>query len=230
MSVNNDGFTTRALVLRLVAKDVYLNRQMMTSAFVGGLVALVLCTTGKTGYSIGGVLYITAMLAFGVVLAMYNIAQERKERSALFVLSLPLAPRDYVHAKLLGTTLTFFIPWSVLSVGAILVIWITPTPDGAIPITVLILVYFLFTFSVMAAVALLVNCDAKMTLAIICTNMSVTFFMFGIARVHGIGGFEQRATPLWSGAFFVALACELALIAIAFAVPLVYYSRKRDFL
>jgi ABC-type transport system involved in multi-copper enzyme maturation permease subunit len=223
--------TTRALVLRLMAKDVYLNRQMMIAALIGGSVSLILAGTSRLGYDIGSVSFITTMMAFGVILAMYSITQERKDRSAMFVLSLPLAPMDYVRAKLLGTTLTYFIPWSVLSAGAILVIALTPIPDGLMPMTVLLLVYFLFTFSVMTLVALLVSSEAKTMLAIIGTNMSLTFFMFGLARSPGIGfGLDRKETPLWTGSFFALLATELTLIAIALAIPLCFNLRRKEFL
>jgi len=223
--------TTRALVLRLMAKDVYLNRQTMFAALIGGLASLIIASTSGIGYSIGSISFITTMMAFGVVLAMFSIAQERKDRSGMFVLSLPLAPMDYVRAKLLGTTLTYFIPWSVLSAGAVLVIPLTPLPDGAMPMTVLLLVYFLLTFSVMALVALLVSSEAKTTLAIIATNMSLTFFMFGISRIHGIGwGLDRKETPTWSGSFFAVLAAELAVIAITFAIPMCFNLRKKEFL
>jgi len=223
--------TTRALVLRLMAKDVYLNRQTMFAALIGGLASLIIASTSGIGYSIGSISFITTMMAFGVVLAMFSIAQERKDRSGMFVLSLPLAPMDYVRAKLLGTTLTYFIPWSVLSAVAVPVIPLTPLPDGAMPMTVLLLVYFLLTFSVMALVALLVSSEAKTTLAIIATNMSLTFFMFGISRIHGIGwGLDRKETPTWSGSFFAVLAAELAVIAITFAIPMCFNLRKKEFL
>jgi len=230
MSDPNDTIT-RALVLRLMAKDMYLNRQTMVAALIGGILSLILAGTNRLGYSIGSVSFITTMMAYGVVLAMYSIAQERKDRSGLFVLSLPIAPSDYIRAKLFGTTLTFFIPWSILSAGAVLLIAITPLPDGLMPMTVLLLVYFLCTFSIMAAVALFVNSDGKTTLAIIATNMSLTFFMFGIARIPGLGGsLDQQSTPTWSGAFFAVLAGELALIAIALTAPLYLHQHKKDFI
>jgi ABC-2 type transport system permease protein len=223
--------TTRALMLRLMLKDIYLNRQMIVVALIGGSASLSIAGTGRTGYSIGSISFITTMMAFGVVLAMFSIAQERKDRSGMFVLSLPLAPMDYVRAKLLGTTLTYFIPWLVLSAGAILLIAVTRIPDGLIPTTVLLLVYFLVTFSIMALVALLVSSDAKTTLAIIGTNMSLTFFMFGISRVHGIGfGLDRAATPAWTGSFFAVLGAELALIAITLGIPLCFNLRRKEFL
>src|SRR5262249_38359456 len=192
---------------------------------------VVLCGTNRMGYNIGSVAFITAVMAYGVVLAMYNIAQERKERAALFVLGLPIAPQDYVRAKLLGTVLAFLLPWTVLTAVAVVVILTSRIPDGLLPFTLLVLVYFVCTFSAMAAVALMVNCDAKITVAITCTNRSVTIFMFGAGQLPGVGGGEMRATTMiWSPWFFVILAAELAVIALSFAVPLFYYSRKRDFL
>jgi hypothetical protein len=227
---DQSAFTNGSLVLRLAAKDLYLHRQMMIAALVGGLVSLALASTSQFGYNVGSVAFITTMMAYAVILAMYNIAQERRERAALFVLSLPLSPQDYVRAKLLGTTLTFIIPWTVLTVGAVAHVWLTRLPDGFLPFTILLLVYFLCTFVIMMAVALIVSSEAKMTMAIVFTNMSVTLFMFGVARLDGIGGFEQRQTAVWGTSFFAVLVGELVVIAVAGAIPLYYHSRKRDFL
>jgi ABC-2 type transport system permease protein len=224
-----DSVSTRTLVRRLAAKDLYLNRGMMLVALFSGIASLFIAGINRTGYSIGSVSFITTVIAYGVILAMYNVAQERKVRSFLFVLSLPLAPRDYVHAKLLGTLVTFLIPWTVLAVGAFVLIKVTWIPDGLLPITVLLLVYFVCTFSIVTAAALLTTSEAVTTLIIVATNMSVTFFMFAVGPVTHLNSAAPAATPDWNATVLAILAGELVLIAAALVTPSIYFSRKRDF-
>ena len=222
--------STGTLVRRLAAKDLYFNRGMMFVAILSGMASLVIAGINRTGYSIGSVSFITTVIAYGVILAMYNVAQERKVRSTLFVLSLPLAPRDYVRAKLLGTLITFLIPWAVLAVGAFLLIAFTWVPDGLMPITLLLLVYFVCTFSIVTAAALITTSEAVTTLIIVATNMSVTFFMFAIGPLTHFNLDAPTATPDWNGAVLAILGGELLLIAVALVIPSLYFSRKRDFL
>ena len=59
-------------------------------------------------------IWLTTIVAFGVVLAMIAIANERKERTLQFVLSLPLSHGDYVRIKVIGLLLCFLVPWFVL--------------------------------------------------------------------------------------------------------------------
>jgi hypothetical protein len=229
VSTDLHSASTRTLVRRLAAKDLYLNRGMMLVAIIAGLASLVIASINRTGYSIGSVCFITTVIAYGVILAMYNIAQERKVKSTLFVLSLPLAPRDYIRAKLLGTLATFLIPWTVLAIGACVLIAFTQIPDGLLPMTLLLLVYFVCTFSIVTAAALMTTSEAVTTLIIVATNMSVTFFMFAVGPITHFNS-APAATPDWNATVLAILAGELVLIAVALATPSIYYSRKRDFL
>lgn len=230
MTSDLDSASTGTLVRRLAAKDLYLNRGMMLVAIIAGLVSLAIAAINRTGYNFGSVSFITTVIAYGVILAMYNIAQERKVRSLLFVLSLPLAPRDYVRAKLLGTLATFLIPWAVLAVGVFALIAFTWIPDGLMPMTLLVMVYFFCTFSIVTAAALMTSSEAVTTLIIVGTNMSVTFFMFAVGPVTHFSNAAPGDTPDWNGSVLAILAGELLLIAVALITPSIYFSRKRDFL
>ncbi len=125
----------------------------------------------------------TVLIAYGVILPMYAIAGERRERTRLFVLSLPVSRGDYVLAKVLGVTLTFLIPWTVLLIGAWLLILATPMPDGLIVFTTLLMTFALADFGVIACAAMLIHSEGGMAVVIVFMNMSVTF-MVGIRASH----------------------------------------------
>ena len=222
---------TQSLVWRLAMKDLHVHRGLMLAAAIGGIVSLLAASVNRVGFSIGSICFITTVIAYGVVLAMFSVAQERKDKSVMFVLSLPIAPRDYVRAKLLGTLITFLIPWALLTAGAFVLIAASPgIKDGLMPTALLMQVYFLCAFCVVMAVALIASSEVVMTFSIIITNMSFTLFMVGIGQIPSFANAGERATANWSPAFFAVLAGELALIAIALSVPSFYYSRRRDFI
>lgn len=219
---------TNALVLRLAAKDLYLYRWMLIAAVVAGFASLLIAPLSKTAFNIGSVTFITTLIAYGVILAMYNIAQERRDKAALFALSLPVDTRAYVRAKLIGTFTGFLIPWAVLTLGAVATILLTIIPDSLITLAVLLLVFFVCTFSVVTAGALVAKSELVTTIIIVVTNMSVTFFMFVLSAVLGVG--PPTNTIHWSRPALLVLAAELVVIAVALCVPPLYYSRKREYL
>lgn len=220
-----------AITRRLVAKEVHQYRGLMAAAAAAGLAGLPVAASGEAGFNVGFLVWLTATIALGVLLALFGVANERKERAQLFVMSLPLTPGDYVRAKLLGLLLCFLLPWVALSAGALgLVAALDGIPDGLLPYGVLLCVYMLLNFSVVLCAVLHVQSEAGMVGVIILTNMGVTLFMMGIGRVPELGAHMLKAEPVWNATFWLALALELGALALALALPLFVAARRRDFL
>ena len=72
---------------KLIAKEFHVNRWIVGGASAGGVLSILVAALGKTGFSIGSLMWITTIIANGVILALYGVMNERKERSMLFVLS-----------------------------------------------------------------------------------------------------------------------------------------------
>jgi ABC-type transport system involved in multi-copper enzyme maturation permease subunit len=156
---------------------------------------------------------------------------ERKERSLLFVLSLPLSIADYVRAKMLGLALCFFIPWLVASVAAIvLVVGKADVPDGLVPYTVLLSVYMLANFMVLLCWTLHVTSEAWISAAIILTNMGVSIYMFVVGAQPGLQKHIYGPVPVWNETAWTILVVELGVIALAFTLPFFLAARRRDFI
>ena len=137
------------LTRKLIAKDFYLNRWLIIGSTVAGLAGLLIAAEGKVRFNIGMLIWLTTIVAFGVVLAMFAIANERKERALQFVLSLPLSHGDYVRIKVVGLLLCFLVPWLMLSAGAVALIAVMPNlPDGLLPFAVLLCGFLLANYSV----------------------------------------------------------------------------------
>jgi ABC-2 type transport system permease protein len=212
---------------RLIAKDLWLNRFFMGAMICSGLLSLAVASTNRVGFNIGSVTYVTTIVAFGVILAMYGVYTERKEKTALFVLSLPLSIQEYVRAKVFAMLIVYFVPWTILTAGAVVLFLVTPIPDGMIPPTLLLSVFYLAMFCVVVVVALHTNSEAVTTTTIVLTNMSVTLFMFAIFGSPSIGPNSKLDAVVWSDTAVALMAGECVFIGLVLTVP--FFTRKRDF-
>lgn len=220
----------KAITRQLVAKDLHQHRWLMLSATGAGLAALPVAVTSEVGFNVGYLVWLTAVIALGLLLAMFGVANERKERAQLFVLSLPLSPADYVRAKLLGLLACFLPPWAMLSAGALGLVAAAPgIPDGLLPYGVLLCVYLLLNYALVLSAVLHIRSEAGMGGVIIVTNMGVSLFMMGVARAPGLGAHMLKPEPVWNTTFWLVLGLELGATALALVLPLFTAARRRDF-
>ena len=216
---------------KLIAKELHVNRLIVVGAAAGGVLSILIAALGKAGFSVGSLMWLTTIIANGVMLALYGVMNERKERSLLFVLSLPLSIADYVRAKMLGLALCFFLPWLVASVAAIVLVLVKDdVPDGLVPYTVLLSVYMLANFLVLLCWTLHVNSEGWISAAIVLTNMGVSIYMFVVGAQPGLQKYIYSPTPVWNQTAWTILAVELGVIALAFALPFFLAARRRDFI
>lgn len=219
------------LTRKLIAKELYLYRWLLVGSTGAGFASLLTASSGEFGFNIGFLVWLTAIIALGVMLALFGVSSERKERSLLFILSLPLSPADYVRAKLLGLLACFLLPWAALSAGAGALVLVMPgIADGLLPYTVLLCTFLLMNYAVVLCAVLHVSSEAGMGGVIVLTNMSVSLFMMGIGRIPELGAHMGAPEPVWNTAFWLLLAAELVIALIALALPLLIAARRRDFL
>jgi ABC-2 type transport system permease protein len=218
------------LTRKLIYREFHQHRLIIGATTVIGLVALLVATGGNMFFNIGMLTWLTAIVAFGVVLAMIGVASERKERTLQFVLSLPLSHGEYVRTKLLALVLCFVGPWTILTLGGVAAVLISPRiPDGLLTFTVLLCVFMLANYSVVLCAALHIASEGWMTVVIIVTNMNITLFIFMIGALPDIHSHLWDATPAWNGTAFSILAVELATLAITMSLPYFVAARRRDF-
>ena len=218
------------LARKLIAKDFYLNRWLIIGSTVAGLVGLLIATEGEIRFNIGMLTWLTTIVAFGVVLAMNAIANERKDRALQFVLSLPLSHGDYVRIRVVGLLLCFLVPWAVLSVGAISLVTVLPNlPDGMLPIVILLCGFMLANYSVVLCGALHTTSEGVMTIVIIVTNMNVTLFIFLILGLPALRDHLHAPAPVWNSIFWTVLSVEIATLVVTLSLPYFVAARRRDF-
>ena len=219
------------VIRRLVAKELYLNRWMMAGTAVATVLAAIACLFGRMAFNIGALAWMTAIIACGVMLAIYGVAQERKEQSLQFVLSLPVSIRGYVFAKTAGLLLSYLVPWLVATAAAIVLVLASPAvPDGLLPYVVVLSGFLLANFSVVLCAALHTRSEAAMIATIVLTNMGVSIFMFIVGALPAIRDHLTGPVPVWNSTIFNVLLIELLVLAIAVALPLATAGRRRDFI
>ena len=219
------------LTRKLIAKDFYLNRWLIVGSTVAGLVALLVAAEGKVRFNIGMLTWLTTIVAFGIMLAMVSIGNERKERTLQFVLSLPLSHGDYVRIKVVGLLLCFLVPWFVLSAGAVTLVLVMPNlPDGLLPFAVLLCGFFLANFSVVLCGALHTRSEGLISALIIVTNMNVTLFIFMVGALPSLNDHLFEPAPVWNSTFWTVLGVEAATLVITLSLPYFVAARRRDFI
>ncbi len=219
------------LTRKLIAKEFYLNRWLIIGATGAGLAGLLIAAEGRMRFNVGMLIWLTTIIAFGITLAMLSIASERKDRALQFVLSLPLSPGDYVRTKLLGLMLCFLIPWTFLTIGALVLVWVRPNlPDGLLPYALLLSVFMLANFSLVLSGALLTTSEGAMTMLIIVTNMGVSLFIFMVGSIPALYDHLQDPEPAWNSTVWAVLAIECATLVVTMSLPYFVAARRRDFI
>jgi ABC-2 type transport system permease protein len=216
---------------KLIAKELYVNRWLIVGGSLSAIASVLIALTGKMGFNIGALTWLTTIIALGVMLALYGIMNERKEHALQFVLSLPLSIGDYVRAKMFGLMACFLLVWLAGSAAALLLVFGHPgVPDGLAPYTVLLCVFMLANYAVVLCGALHAQSEAVTTALIVVTNMGVSIFMFTVAPMDSINKYMWSPTPVWNSTFWTVLGCELAVLVITFTLPFLLAARRRDFL
>jgi ABC-type transport system involved in multi-copper enzyme maturation permease subunit len=209
-----------SVVARLIAKDIYLHRWLIGTALIGGVASLgVSCLDMNPGLGFGLVFYLTTVVAYGIVLVMHAVTTERNKKSLVFALSLPISPAEYLRAKMLAMLLAFVGPWGLLTIATMVLIAITPIPDGMIPYLSIVSLLMLMNFCVVLATTLVSTSDPIITLIIIATNASVSLLFILMAHVPSLAHLGGKDVITWPPAALEIMAVELVVALIAIALP-----------
>jgi ABC-2 type transport system permease protein len=218
------------LVRKLILKELYLNRWLLAGTALAACLCAGICTLGTVGFNIGAIGWLTAIIAAGVMLAIYGVGQERKEHSLEFVLSLPISPRQYVLAKMLGLLLAFLLPWAVALAAAIALVTLSAhIADGMLVYVLLLGGFLLANFGVVLCGALSTRSEGAMTAVIITTNMGVSIFIFLVGALPDIRNHLEAPSPVWNSTVIAVLLIEALVLAATLALPLLTTARRRDF-
>jgi ABC-type transport system involved in multi-copper enzyme maturation permease subunit len=217
-----------SIVTRLVAKDLFLYRWFIVGSTLAGLASLLV--SGLHGLT-GLIMFMTTIVALGVFIAMYGILVERKEKTLLFVLSLPVTPLQYAAAKVLAALIAFLIPVIVLAAVALgYNLAFDPPPNGEIPVTVAMLGLFLANFCFLVALLLITGMEVWAVAGILLTNLSIPIFMNVVYGLPGVAEHVQGPVAVWSPAILTILGVEALVALLALGIAFTVQSRRTDFI
>jgi hypothetical protein len=212
-----------SIFARLVTKDLYLYRGLILGTLAAGLVALPL--SGREGVAgmVGSILLVTALVVHSAFLALHSLFSERKSRSLLFVLSLPLSPLQYAQAKISACLIAFMLPWGLLLLAIVgLTLGFSPEDTGKLPAIIVLMGLLLANFCLLIGIALVSDSEVPGIAGIIVTNTSIPVLSAAVLpRLAGEGG--------WNSALLLAIGVEATIAVGAIALALHLYARKSDF-
>lgn len=218
-----------SVLWRFVQKDLYFATPLMVGAVLCGIVALPLVRLGAAGAYLAMVLMICGGAAPAVFLCMYSVLGERKERSALFALSLPISTFEHSLAKVIAASIGFFLPWAVLALGALIAFQVLPLPAGVLPLGALFWVFALDQFALMLVVTMMTDSEAATVSAIVVFNVSIGFYIFVVSRIPAVAAHVGGPVAVWSPVVFQILAVQAVIAVLAIGLLLAALARKKDF-
>jgi len=221
-----------AMTRRLVLKDWYLQRWLILSSLLGGVVALgIICIGGNAAFLFGLILLITDLIAIGAQLAISSIVQERKEQTLPFVMSLPISYREYTSSKLVGTMLIFLLPWTLMVEGS-LALFALPggVPHGLLPFTLIMAMEILVSTCMICSVAVVTESQGWTVATVMVGNVAVNGVGYWVAHLNGIARGMGGHAVMWSSAASVSVMVEFLVLFAMLGFTFYFQSRKRDFL
>jgi ABC-type transport system involved in multi-copper enzyme maturation permease subunit len=220
-----------AIVWRLITKDLYLYRWLIAGSLAAGLLSLVIAGINDMSGNIGFILLLTSIVALGVFIAIYGILTERKEKTLLFVLSLPISTKQYATSKVAASLIAFLVPWVILTVMIVtLTLAFDPPLDGRLPFTTAMMLFFLANFCVLVALVLSTASEFWAVAGIVVTNLAVSVYLTTVTKLPGIQEHIEGPVAVWSPTILTIIAVEAAVIVISLWLTLFVHSRKKDFI
>jgi ABC-type transport system involved in multi-copper enzyme maturation permease subunit len=220
---------TSSIVRHLIRKDLHLLRGISVSALAGGLVAVGLMSLSPYPMTGGGVLLICALIVLNIFLVMHGVVQERKDQVAIFVLSLPVSPMQYVLAKVVANVIAFGVPWLVLTVATLVVIDGSQIPNGFLPLWVAVLGFVFFYYCALLSVGLLTSANGWHATAIIVGNIAVNFFIMGLFSLPSVVTYGAGGTAVWTADMFAIVGAEMVGGIAVLTLAVLAHARRTEF-
>lgn len=219
----------RAVIRRLVLADLYLFRWMILGAVAAGAVSIALMPLGRAAAYVGSVLLICVLIVLNIFLVMSGVVQERKDKVLVFLLSLPISPKQYTAAKIVSNTIGFVVPWLLLTAATVVTTRVSWIPDGTIPFLVAVLGYLFFYYCLLLAVGLVSDSTGWHAAVITFGNLSVNFLIAFLSVLPSVTMHRDGPMAVWTSDIVTILVLELAVGAAAIALAWYFRSRDTDF-
>lgn len=222
---------TRSILLRLMMKDWYLSRTLLTVVGVLGAmsIASLYLRHGLTSV-VGMVVSLFAVMFLGILLPTQTIVNERMRQNLPFVMSLPVSPMQYTTVKILANLSAFLALWLPIAAGMIGTIAGTQVYGGIIPLMLLAAFAPFTTFALVLAVAIVTESQPGAVAAHTASNVGHGVAWFFIQRAPGFWQDVRSPVAIWNPTMISILSIEIGTIVVALVLTFYLQSRKTDFI
>ena len=221
-----------SIVPQLVRKDLHIMKIPMFVGWLGGIAAIVVTVLGGSGFFMFGmILFVTCMIGPGMYTVSQTVAEERKEQTLPFIMSLPITVREYTSAKMIANLAIFGSCWLTLS-AASFVVFIGPEgmPNGAFPFVTIVLVGIFLAYTLILATSLISESMGWTITAVVGANILTQVFLWWVASLYGIRSVIGGNVAVWNPTALAVLGGQLAAIGVLIVLTYVLQSRKTDFI
>ena len=220
---------SQSIVLKLVMKDLRLAWPLVAGSLILGVLSLAVSPWSAVAFFVGGSALIVALILLNIMLVTSSLMSERKEKIRVFMLSMPVSTTEYNVAKLLSSLIAYLVPAVLLTLGGVVLLLVTPLPNGFIPLFVATSVHCLFYFCVFLAFALVTDSQGWITTVIVSGNVSISFLVPGLINLSSVGPNLPTDSIVWGADVVTLMTVELVLAAAALAISFVVNSKKTEF-
>lgn len=218
------------LIKKLVIKDWHLTRKIIAMYMGGAILALSFISLGEAAFYMASVLLICMLIGLGNHQIAITLINERKEQTLPFIMTLPISPRDYAAAKLIANISIFLIPWLIILLGLIGVIYTTGIANGLIPYSVIFCTFFLLNYFLTWAIGMAVESEGGVIFVMVFLNCLTSPFMYVLGKTPALMSNIQGQEAIWNSTSIGILSAEILLALLALAVAFFIQSRKKTFL
>jgi hypothetical protein len=219
----------RSVFWCIVRRDLRFAGVLSAVGLVLGITGLAFGGHGKVGSFMSLLLLICAGLAPGIFICSLFIWTERKDKSRMFALSLPISPARYAVAKCVAALLAYMTPWAVLAAVAICGYTLLSMPSGTAPLFATLWLFLLDLFCLFLCITLVSDSDALFTAGIVLVNTAIAPFLFFIQDIPSIGSHVTDARAFWSPPALTTISIETVIAVGVIAFIAYRISRMRDF-
>jgi hypothetical protein len=220
------------MIKKLIAIDLYFNRlELIALTCLGFMSIALLSAESESLFYVGLVLLISSIVIVGALLIFRTVIYERKNKTLVFTLSLPMSYMNYTVAKLAANLSAFVLVWMLLVAGVIgTILFREHLPNGLIPYFSIVLLELLIGYIAVLATALISESEAWTITVMSITNVGVSLFMFWAGSISGIKEHIEGPVAVWNSSAVTMLGGELIIGCLIIGATLYIQSRKTDFL
>ncbi|MDO8908274.1 MAG: ABC-2 transporter permease [Pseudohongiella sp.] len=214
---------------QLIKKDLNLHRKFIPAVFAAGVASMVIAAISEFAFFVGSLLFITTLVAFGIMICVYSVTQERDKKIHLFVLSLPITSSQYTWAKVISSVICFAVPWAILFATVVAaILGLDSVLDSYLPYATLVMLYFLCNFCLFLTIIVVSSSEKVMVAAILVTNVCITIALQAFARVPSISQNIDTGLIVWSPTVLMIVLAEIVFCILCLSAAVYIQKQKTD--